>query len=51
MSDLICYCFQHSAEDIEKDIMAHGKSVIMETIMAEKKAGRCQCKTTNPKGR
>ena len=51
MSEFICYCFNHTAKDIEQDIKKHGKSTIMETIMADKKAGRCQCKTKNPKGR
>lgn len=51
MSELICYCFNHTARDIEQDITVHGKSTIMENIMAEKKAGGCQCKTKNPKGR
>ena len=51
MGELICYCFQHTAEDIKKDITVHGKSVIMAKIMEDKKAGRCQCKTKNPKGR
>ena len=47
----ICYCFEHTADDIEEDIKVHGKSSIMEKIMTEKKAGNCQCKTKNPKGR
>jgi len=51
MSELVCYCFNHTAEDIEQDIKEHGKSTIMEKIMTDKKAGRCQCKTENPKGR
>lgn len=51
MGDLICYCFQHTVEDLEADIKVHDKSTIMEKIMAEKKAGNCQCKTKNPKGR
>lgn len=51
MGNLICYCFHYTDEDIENDMKAHGRSVIMEKIMAEKKAGRCRCNTTNPKGR
>ncbi len=51
MSELVCYCFNHTAADIEQDIKEHGKSTIMEKIMTDKKAGRCQCKTKNPKGR
>jgi hypothetical protein len=51
MKKLVCYCFEYTAEDIEEDIKAYGESVIMEKIMTEKKAGKCQCKTKNPKGR
>ena len=51
MEEFVCYCFKHTAEDIEEDIKIHGKSAIMEKIMSEKKAGNCQCKTKNPKGR
>jgi hypothetical protein len=48
---LICYCFSYTASDIERDVLANGKSTIMERIMSEKKAGGCQCATKNPKGR
>jgi len=51
MSDLICYCFGYTEEDIEGDARAHGRSTIMERIMAEKKGGRCRCAEKNPKGR
>jgi len=47
----ICYCFGYTVSAIEHDVIAHGKSQIMEKIMAEKKAGGCQCVTKNPKGR
>jgi hypothetical protein len=51
MEALICYCFNYTASDIEQDILANRKSTIMEKILSEKKAGRCQCATKNPKGR
>ena len=51
MDDLICYCFRYTAEDIEKDVLENGRSLIMEKIMAEKKLGGCDCATKNPKGR
>jgi len=47
----VCYCFQHTADDIEQDVKVHGKSVIMEQILAESKDGNCNCQTNNPKGR
>jgi len=52
MKELICYCFGYTREDILEDMSMHlGRSTILERIMAEKKAGRCRCKETNPKGR
>lgn len=51
MSRLICYCFGHTAEDLRQDIRRHGRSLIMESIVAEKKKGRCRCAQTNPAGR
>ncbi|MFC1823574.1 hypothetical protein ACFL9T_12760 [Thermodesulfobacteriota bacterium] len=51
MSDLICYCFGHTAEDIRKDVEENGHSLIMEKIMAEKKKGGCDCPAKSPKKR
>lgn len=48
---LICYCFGFFEEDIKADVCRHGRSTIMEKIMAEKKAGSCKCAETNPFGR
>lgn len=48
---LICYCFDYTDGDIERDVVAHGHSTIMERILAEKKSGGCQCSVKNPKGR
>lgn len=51
MNDLICYCFEYTETDIKKDILANqGRSLIIEKIMAEIKAGNCHCRTKNPKG-
>jgi hypothetical protein len=47
----ICYCFGYRVSDLEKDLIAHGRSTIMAKVMAEKKAGRCQCPEKNPQGR
>ena len=49
--NLICYCFEYTKNDIEQDFTKNGRSLIMEEITAEKKAGRCDCATKNPKGR
>ncbi len=51
MDEIICYCFGYTRHDILNDLANHGRSTIMERIMAEKKAGKCRCKETNPQGR
>lgn len=51
MEKKICYCFGYTDTDIERDVLAHGQSLLMEKITASKKAGRCQCGDKNPKGR
>jgi hypothetical protein len=51
MSDLICYCFEYTAEDIRQDFIKHQRSTIMEKIVAEKKMGTCRCTSQNPGGR
>ena len=48
---LVCYCFEYTRKDIEKDYLENGRSVIIEKITFEKKAGRCNCAKKNPKGR
>jgi Heavy-metal-associated domain len=49
--DLVCHCFGYTRNDIEQDYSKNGKSTIMTKIAADKKAGRCECATKNPKGR
>jgi hypothetical protein len=51
MSEMVCYCFNFTAEDIEQDYLKNGRSTIMEKIRAEKKTGQCDCAIKNPKGR
>ncbi|MGB9713129.1 MAG: (2Fe-2S)-binding protein [Dissulfurimicrobium sp.] len=51
MPETICYCFNYTDEDIIDDVKTHGRSLILERIMAAKKAGRCECATKNPRGR
>jgi len=48
---LICYCFNYTADDIKNDIIENGHSTIMARITNEKKDGKCNCESTNPKGR
>lgn len=48
---LICYCFSYTADDIKNDIIENGHSTIMIRITNAKKNGKCNCESTNPKGR
>jgi hypothetical protein len=50
-NDLVCYCFGFTRADIEKDFLSNGRSLILEKIAAEKKAGTCDCANRNPRGR
>jgi len=43
--ELVCYCFGYTREDIEQDFAKNHKSLIMDKIAAEKKAGGCDCAT------
>lgn len=48
----VCYCFNHSEQDIMDDVRANnGGSLIMEQIKASKKGGSCQCDKHHPEGR
>ena len=49
--ELVCYCFEYTRSDIEKDYLQNGRSTIMERISTEKKADRCHCAEKHPKGR
>lgn len=50
-NDLICYCFQYTKNQIQKDYLNNGRSTILERITREKIAGGCNCTQKNPKGR
>lgn len=51
MTDVICYCFHFTVDDIQQDYTAKGYSTILEKIKREKQSGNCQCAVQNPKGR
>jgi len=51
MDELICHCFGHSRRDIEQDALEHGRSLILEAILAAKQTGGCHCAEKNPSGR
>ncbi len=48
---LVCHCFGYTREEIERDYLENGKSMILERVQREKKAGGCQCATKNPSGK
>lgn len=48
--ELVCYCFEYTRNDIEKDYLKNGRSTILEKIASEKKSGGCDCANKNPKG-
>lgn len=50
MAAVICRCFGHTDEDIRADALRHGRSLILEAILAAKRAGGCRCAETNPGG-
>ena len=51
LDDLVCYCFGYTVNDIEQDFIKNERSLIIEKIAAEKKAGCCDCVNKNPRGR
>jgi copper chaperone CopZ len=46
----VCYCFDHSAEEIEDEIRRTGRSSVVEQIKAAMKGPGCRCEYTNPLG-
>ncbi|MBU3943113.1 MAG: hypothetical protein KJ900_04470 [Proteobacteria bacterium] len=44
-------CFGYTEEDLCQDVLRHGRSLIMERILAESKDGHCRCAETNPSSR
>lgn len=46
----VCYCFDHTLEDIEADIAESGKTDIPDSIRTKVQAGECSCEVSNPKG-
>lgn len=46
----LCYCFGHTARDIEDEVEQTGVSTVFDTIAERCKAGEDRCPTTNPQG-
>jgi hypothetical protein len=49
-AEIICYCFNHTRADIERDCRENGRSLILEKIISAKRLGACRCAAQNPKG-
>ncbi|MFQ5495879.1 MAG: mercuric transporter MerT family protein, partial [Phycisphaerae bacterium] len=47
---LVCYCFQHTIEEIEDEVRRTGRSTVVERIKADMKGPGCRCESTNPLG-
>jgi len=45
----VCYCFDHSIEEIESEVARTGTSTVLDDIRERMKDG-CRCETTNPRG-
>jgi hypothetical protein len=48
--ELVCYCFEYTRNDIEKDYLQNGRSMILGKIISKINAGGCHCAEKNPKG-
>lgn len=46
----ICYCFCYSPATIRAELLAIGRSTVIEAIEAGIKAGQCACEIRNPQG-
>lgn len=50
-SRLVCYCFDHTVESLEREVATTGVSEVPELIARKCKAGLDDCKRNNPQGR
>ncbi|MEE9190676.1 MAG: hypothetical protein V3U16_07895, partial [Candidatus Neomarinimicrobiota bacterium] len=47
----ICYCYNHTKADIEKDFITNVRSNIEEEVRLNVGRGLCSCEVKNPSGR
>lgn len=45
----VCYCFEHTVEDIEAQVATTGESTVLDDIKTKLRDG-CWCETKNPQG-
>ncbi len=48
---LVCYCFEHTREDIQGEYRRQGESRIEASIREQVVQGACSCEVKNPTGR
>lgn len=48
---LVCYCFEHTREDIQREYRQQGESLIEASIREQVSQGACSCEVKNPTGR
>lgn len=46
----VCYCFDHTIEEIHGEIARTGQSTVLDGIKADMKGPGCRCEQTNPLG-
>jgi NAD(P)H-nitrite reductase large subunit len=46
----LCYCFDYTRADVQRDIEERGRTEIPARIKAEVQAGFCACEVRNPAG-
>lgn len=52
MNQFVCYCFEHTEDDIRREVLNNtGHSAILESILAAKKQGACRCAEKQPERR
>ncbi|MEE9295767.1 MAG: mercuric transporter MerT family protein [Phycisphaerae bacterium] len=46
----VCYCFDHTVEEIHDEIRRTGRSTVSDSIKADMDKSGCRCESTNPLG-
>src|SRR5262245_59399713 len=46
----VCYCFRHSPATIQAELLATGRSIVIEEINTGINTGQCACEIRNPQG-
>lgn len=46
----VCFCLDIQRDDFEQDVLKHGRSRLIESVLEAIKQGICECKSRNPSG-